>query len=119
MGVSHYPGVALAPVRRPETRAHLETAQRFRGTRTAASLQLARLAIRDGDHVRALQHVERGLDGAPRSWRLGALQVYLLRVLGRSSDARALAQHWRAIDPTNSLIRYELLELGESEPGLW
>ena len=117
--VAYYLGVALAAVQRPEARAHLESAQRFRATRTAASLQLARLAIRDGDHARALQHVERGLDGAPRAWRLGALQVYLLRFLGRLSDARARAQHWRAIDPTNSLIRYELMALGETESGLW
>ncbi len=117
--VEYYLGLALAAAGRPDAQAHLESAQRFRGTRPAASLQLARRAARAGDHAQALRHVERAIAESPRAWRLGAIEVFLLRALGRTAEARTRAQHWQGVDPASSLIRYELTRLGEEDARLW
>jgi tetratricopeptide (TPR) repeat protein len=117
--VEYYLGLAMAAARRPEARVHLESAQRFRATGVAASLQLAHLAAEGGDYAKALRHVEHGIAESPRASRIGALEVFLLRALGRKSDARHRARHWQSIDPTSSLIRYELTILGDEDADLW
>jgi tetratricopeptide (TPR) repeat protein len=117
--VRYYLGVALAAAGRPDdARAHLEAAQRFRATRTAATLQLARLLARDGQVAAALQQLAMAAD-SPRSSLLGTLEVSILRRLGRHKEARERAQHSRTIDPTSSAVRYELTLIGESDPELW
>ena len=49
----------------------------------------------------------------------GALEVSLLRRLGRLAEARERVRHWRAIDPVSSLLRYESTLLGERDEDLW
>ncbi len=117
--VRYYLGLALAATRPAEARGHFEAAQRFRGTRAAASLQLARLLSRQGEYGDALRHLQRAIADSPRAWRLGAFELFLLRSLGRKDEARTRAGHWRSVDPTNSLLRFELTQLGEEDAGLW
>ena len=118
--VQYYLGVALAATGRPgDARRYLEAAQRFRATRTAALLQLARLSARDGNLDAALESLQTAGAESPRTSLAGALEVALLRRAGRIGHARERAHHWRTIDPTSSLLRHELTLLGEPDPDLW
>jgi thioredoxin-like negative regulator of GroEL len=118
--VEYYLGLALeAAGRGGDARQHLDAAQRFRATGTPATLQLARLLAKDGQPDAALRQIEANAARALRTPVVGALEVALLRRLGRDADARERAHHWKAIDPTSSVLRYELTLLGEPDPGLW
>jgi len=118
--VQYYLGVALAAAGRPdEARRYLEASERFRATRPAALLQLARLSAREGRPDAALQHLQIAGAESPRTTVPGALEVALLRRAGRVEDARARAHYWRTIDPTSSLLRHELTLLGEPDADLW
>jgi len=118
--VQYYLGVGLASTGRTgDARRYLESASRFEPTRVPATLQLARLLARSGDFTKALQVAETVIPQAPRAVTLGALEVSLLRRLGRTSDARRRAEYWRSVDPTSSLLRYESTLLGTRDDGLW
>jgi tetratricopeptide (TPR) repeat protein len=116
----YYLGLALlASGRSREAQGHLEFAARFRETRIASMLQLARLAAREGHQDRALQLMETIAAEAPRAAAAGAFEVCLLRHLHRETDARARARYWLDVDPTSTRLRYELTLLGDSDPALW
>jgi tetratricopeptide (TPR) repeat protein len=116
----YYLGVALAAAGRArEARRHLEVAQRFRATGTPATFQLARLLARSGDPDSALRQLQSLRADAERAPAIGGLEVMLLRHLHREREAIERAHHWRTIDPTSSMFRYELTRLGEADPGLW
>jgi tetratricopeptide (TPR) repeat protein len=116
----YYLGLALvAAGRTRDARQHLEAAGRFRATRAPALLQLARLSAADGDFAAALRRLQTIATESPRSSLAGALEVAVLRRLGRNADARERARHWQTIDPTSSLIRYEQTLLGEPNHELW
>ena len=118
--VQYYLGEALVAAGRPrDARRHLEAAQRFRATRTAALLQLGRLAAREENADAALRHLHIAGVEAPRTSVAGALEVALLRRVGRPGDARERAHYWRTVDPTSSLLRHELTLLGEPDAALW
>jgi tetratricopeptide (TPR) repeat protein len=118
--VEYHLGAALAAARRPqEAQRHLESAMRFRATRIPAALELARLRAWEGGFAAALEIVQGVLPAAPRASVLGALEVSLLRRLDRKADALERARYWRSIDPADSVIRFELTELGHEDPGLW
>ena len=116
----YYLGVALAAAGRAgEGREHLEAAQRFRATRTQALVQRVRIAAREGQLEAALQLVQTLADDAPRVSLAGALEVSLLRRLGRQAEARLRALYWLRVDPASSLLRYEATLLGEQDEELW
>ena len=118
--LGYYLGVALAAAgRAADARPHLEAARRFRGTRVQATLQLSRLAALDGDSSRALALTQAVAAEAPDAVMAGALEVSLLRRLGRLAEARERVRHWRAVDPVSSLLRYESTLLGERDEDLW
>jgi tetratricopeptide (TPR) repeat protein len=118
--VQYHLGLALLAAGRPrEAQVHLEFAERFRQTRVAAMLQLARLSAKQGNWHAALPRAQAIGMEAPRTLAAGALEVYLLRHLGRAAEARARARHWLDIDPTSNHLRYELTLLGDSDPALW
>jgi tetratricopeptide (TPR) repeat protein len=96
-----------------------EASARFRTTRAASLLQLARLRARNGDPARALALVRGALREEPDMVRGGGLEIALLRRAGRGGAARARLAHWRAIDPTSGLLRHEAVLLGHADPGLW
>jgi hypothetical protein len=116
----YYLGLALlAAGRSADARQHLEAAQRFRATRAAATLQLARLFAREGRQDAALQEVRSLSNDSPQAFLAGALEVALLRRQGRTTEARERARHWQTIDLTSSLLRYELTLSGDADPDLW
>lgn len=116
----YYLGLALIGAGRSrDARPHFEAAQRFRATRTAATLQLARLFAREDQPDAALQQVQMLVSESPRLSLAGALEAALLRRQGRTGEARERARYWLTIDPTSSLIRYERTLAGDADPGLW
>jgi tetratricopeptide (TPR) repeat protein len=118
--VQYYLGLALAAAGRPgAARPHLESAQRFRATRVAATVQLARLLAREGDLHGALRQIEIAVTEAPRATALGAIEVSLLRRLDRLERARERVNYWLAADPASSLLRHESLAIGAADESLW
>jgi tetratricopeptide (TPR) repeat protein len=118
--VQYYLGLALAASgRRAEARQHLESAQRFRGTRVPATVQLARLSASEGDLPGALQQIKIAAAEAPRATAVGAIELSLLRRLDRLPEARDRARYWLTIDPASTLLRYEYAAAGFSDESLW
>ena len=118
--VQYYLGIALlASGRTREAQEHFEFSERFRETRIASMLQLARLSARQGHLDAALRRLQTIAAEAPRTSAAGAFEVSLLRRMHREADARLRARYWADIDPTNSHLRYELTLLGDSDPALW
>jgi len=118
--VEYYLGSALASVDRfSEARRFLESAQRFRSMRLAASVELGRVLAQEGQPDRALEQFHTATSDSPRATVPQALEIALLRRLGRVDAARDRAGAARALDPTSSLIRYELTRLGEPDRDLW
>jgi tetratricopeptide (TPR) repeat protein len=118
--VQYYLGLALAATgRSAEARPHLESVQRFRAMRAAASVQLARLSAREGNLPAALEQIKIAAAEAPRATEIGGIELSLLRQLDRTSEARERARHWLAVDPASSLLRYESGLLGDSDERLW
>lgn len=116
----YYFGRALASAGRPrEARQRLESARRFGATRVAAAVELARLLARDGNLDAALRAARAGVGDGPRAWAAGAIEAALLRRMGLIDEARDRARHWRTVDPTNSVLRYELTLNGAADPDLW
>ena len=116
----YYLGLALvAAGRAAEARQHFEAAQRFRATSPGSTLQLARLSAREGDFAGALRQLQTIASDSPRSSMAGALEVAVLRRQGRRADAIERARYWRTVDPTSSLLRYELTLLGTDDKELW
>ena len=116
----YYLGLALIGADRPrDARQHLEAAERFRATRTAATLQLARLFAREGHVDAALQQVQALDQESAHATLTGALEIALLRRQGRKPEARERAGRRQAIDPADSLLRYERTLLGDTDPDLW
>lgn len=118
--VQYYFGDALlAAERLPEAERYLESSQRFRSTRVAASLDLARVRARRGHPEAAVESLRTAIADAPRATVPRALEVALLRRQGNRAEAREKARQARLTDPTSSLVRYELTRLDEPDPDLW
>ena len=118
----YYLGLVLAAAgRAAEARTHWEAAQRFRETHAAALLQLARLAARERDLGTAVADLQALVSLEPDASLAGGLLVTCLRLAGRDDEARAQLAHWRDVDPTSSLLRYEDARLGgaKTDDGLW
>jgi tetratricopeptide (TPR) repeat protein len=116
----YYLGLALLQAGQlRDARQHLEAAQRFRSTRTAATLQLARLLAQEGQLDSALQQVQALGHDSAHVPLTGALEVALLRRLGRRSEAGERARYWLGLYPTDSLLRYERTLAGDADVDLW
>ena len=120
METRYYLGLARAAAGDTrDAREHLEAAQRFGPTDVPARLQLVRLAAREGKPAEALSRVEALIAGAPDNTRAGAAEVTLLRLGKQLSRAGARCAHWRRLDPTSNLLRFEALRLGAPDPTFW
>jgi tetratricopeptide (TPR) repeat protein len=118
--VQYYLGLGLAAAgRTADARPRFESAQRFRATRLPATIQLADLLARTGKSAEALSELRSVAPESPRAVTLGALEVSLLRRLGRNADGRERLKYWRTVDPTSSLLRYESTLLGTPDAALW
>jgi tetratricopeptide (TPR) repeat protein len=116
----YYLGLALVAAGRPrDARQHFEAAERFRATRTPAGLQLARLSAIDGDLAGALRQLQATGAEPSRSSLASALEVGVLRRLGRTADALERGRRLLTIDPASSLVRHEMTLLGETDRELW
>jgi Flp pilus assembly protein TadD len=119
-GIRYHLGLARAALGDDaHARTEWEAARPFRGFAAPATLKLAQLEARRGDWPLALQRVREALGSDPQAVRLGALEVALLRRAGRPDEARVRLGHWRALDPTASILRYEGVRLGGRDETLW
>jgi tetratricopeptide (TPR) repeat protein len=100
-------------------RTEWEAARPFRAFAAPATLKLAQLEARAGRFGIALERVREALGADPEAVRLGALEVVLLRHAGRAAQARQRLAHWRELDPTSSLLRYESVGLGGQDATLF
>jgi tetratricopeptide (TPR) repeat protein len=118
--VQYYLGLAHEGLGQDDkARAEFEAAHHFRAFRAPALLKLAQADARAGDLSRALARVRDSLATSPAAVRAGALEVALLRRLGRTAEAGQRLRAWRAIDPTSSRLRYEAVRLGTPDAALW
>ena len=86
---------------------------------SAAALQQALLSARAKDDAGALAILK--TLSAPRSApvRIGALEVALLRRSGRVPEAVERLKALEAVDPADSLLRFERVLLGTEDPYFW
>lgn len=120
METRYYLGLARAATgAEREAREHLEAAQRFAGTSAPARLQLAKLAARGGRLSEAVERIEALVADDPGNSVAGATEVALLRLSKHLARARERCAHWRRLDPTSNLLRFEALRLGVTDSGLW
>jgi len=120
METRYYLGLAaLAQGRDRDALGHFEAAQRFAATAAPARLQLARMASRAGDIDGALRWLRALVDAEPDNAGAGALEVACLRRAKQPSRARERLAHWRALDPTSLLMRFEAVRLGAVDARLW
>lgn len=116
----YYAGLAaLARGLDAAARRDLEQAQSYGTFRVPATIELAAIAARAGRRAEALALLERVAREPRRPVRAGALQVMLLRSLGRNDEARTRLAGWLAEDPDNSFLRYEGARLGSDDAALW
>ena len=99
-------------------RAEWELAQLQPGLRAAARLQLGYLEAREGRPEKALEWIRAAMSDVP-SVRIRAIEVVVLRVLGRTDEAAKSLDAALAEDPTNSFLRYEKAKLGTADEDLW
>jgi len=118
--VRYHRGLALVALDKGgQARGHFEAAARARTMRPGALRQLAQLLAREGDLEGALARIREALRESPDAVRAGAMEVILLRWLGRGEEARRHLERWLREDPTSSTLRFEALRLGAPDDGLW
>ncbi len=103
----------------PGARLAWERSQSYGTFRPSSLRGLAAIASKGGDMARALQLVQEVTRDNRDVVRLGAIEVALLRTLGRMDAARAELAKWMEVDPTSSFLRYEATLLGGSDAALW
>lgn len=117
---SYYLGLAYQATGEPDkARRAFEVSEQFGTFRPSALFELASLDARNGDLQGAEEKVARAYTEFPDAARVGDLDVTLLRLLGKSNQARELLFKLRAADPPNSFLRYEATRLGHDDPALW
>jgi tetratricopeptide (TPR) repeat protein len=118
--IQYYLGSALASAGRfADAERYLESSHRFRSTRVAAGVALARVRAREGKAEAALKTLQQLALESPRATVPRALELSLLRRAGRLDEAREQAERIHAVDPTSSFVRYERTRLGKPDPDLW
>ncbi|MBP1637178.1 MAG: hypothetical protein H6Q10_3752, partial [Acidobacteria bacterium] len=98
---------------------NFEIAQQYGPHRAAALFNLAATASRGGSRADALRLLAAAAETEPAGVRAGAMEVALLRGAGRADEARQRLARWRALDPTNSMLRLEAGRLGAGDASLW
>jgi tetratricopeptide (TPR) repeat protein len=118
--IQYYLGSALASAGRlADAERYLESSQRFRPTRLAAGVELARVRAQEGKREAALQQLQDLTLESRNATVPRAIEVSLLRRAGRLDEARERAAKVYALDPTSSFVRYERTRLGKPDPDLW
>jgi len=118
--IHYYLGLAWNALGNPvKARAEWSRASTFRALRSAALLQLAGLEAREGKTAAALADLAAANREFPGMVRAGALEIALLRHAGSGAAARDRLKQWLAVDPTNSMLRYEGIRLDTPDGRLW
>ncbi len=118
--IQYYLGSAFASASRfGDAERYLQSSQRFRSTRLAAGLELARVLARQGKAEAAVKQLQELALESPRATVPRALELSLLRHAGRLDQAREQAEKVHALDPTSSFVRYERTRLGKPDADLW
>ena len=81
----------------------------------SASMRLAQMLAAGGDQDGALTALRVALTPQSRAIRAGAMEIALLRSLGRMEEAAARLAYWTVIDPTDSALRYEAVKQGQDD----
>jgi tetratricopeptide (TPR) repeat protein len=117
--IHYYLGLAKAALENdPGAAKEFEAVPNGNSLHAAAGLALASVRARAGDLKTALRLVQGILSEKPEMIRAGELEVSLLRHLNENSAA-ARHDYWRALDPTDALLRYEGTKLAKTDPSLW
>jgi tetratricopeptide (TPR) repeat protein len=84
-----------------------------------SAIQLAFIAARAGQYSASLSALGPSLSERAGIARPGALEIALLRHAGRQKEAEAEVAVWQAIDPADSMLRFERTLLVADDPELW
>jgi tetratricopeptide (TPR) repeat protein len=118
--VHYYLGVAKAALQDDAAAAReFESAAADHNLHAAATVQLAAARSRTHDAAGALKLVQSIASEQPEIIRAGEIEIALLRHSGNRDEAKAQLQRWRALDPTDSVLRYEAMKLGGGDDLLW
>jgi tetratricopeptide (TPR) repeat protein len=82
----------------------------------AARLQIAASLSRAGQWADALTTIREVENKSGSHTRAGAMEVALLRHLGRSTEAKSRLAFWRSIDPSDLFLRFEGVQLNARDP---
>ncbi|MGO9097582.1 MAG: DUF5107 domain-containing protein [Bryobacteraceae bacterium] len=117
---AYYYGAALgAAGRSAEARTALGSASRDPRWAGAARLQLALMAVREGDVAAAVPMIQALAADAHAAVRTGALEVAILRRAGNAEAARGRLRFWREQDPADNMLRVENVLLGGEDSSMW
>jgi tetratricopeptide (TPR) repeat protein len=86
---------------------------------SAALVEMAAMDARAGHNGAALDGANRALARNHASLTARRLQVALLRLAGKRDAALQRLEEARAIDPADSFLRLEAVQLGGQDEGLW
>jgi Flp pilus assembly protein TadD len=118
--VRYYLGVARAGLGDdPGARDEWEAILRDPAWGSAAGLNLAYLLARARDYSAALEVLRASFPDRLDGVRAGAVEVTLLRLLELWEEAATRLAWWRAMDPADSVLRYEQYRQGQDDPALW
>jgi tetratricopeptide (TPR) repeat protein len=116
----YYLGIAYAALTDDaKARKELEAVGSTHLLHTAASVALAGILARAGDHAGALKTIESVLAERPDMVPAGVMEIGLLRRLGQTEKAQKELAHFRSLDPTDASLRYEQTKLGKEDRQLW
>src|SRR5215469_10566917 len=102
-----------------EARRQWEVAQQFGQFQPPALFALAAEEAKSNNLGESLLAIEKALQEHSGLIRLGGMEVALLRNLHRIDEAKKQLALFRQDDPTSSLLRYEAVLLGSSDPTLF
>jgi tetratricopeptide (TPR) repeat protein len=117
---AYYRGLALSAMNNSgEARRLWEGAQHFGQFQSPALFSLAAEEARNGNLGESLLVIEKAPHAHSGLVRLGGMEIALLRSLQRTDEAKKQLVRWRMDDPTSSLVRYEAVLLGATDPKLF
>ncbi len=117
---SYYLGVAQAMLGRDaDARGALSEVRSTSPFAAPAALQLASIAARAGQYTAGLAALGPLLSTPSSTARAGTLEIAFLRHAGRQKEAAAEVAVWEAIDPADSMLRFEHTLLVADDPELW
>jgi tetratricopeptide (TPR) repeat protein len=117
---SYYLGLAsVATGELDKARRAFEVSEQFGTFRAPALFELAALDARDGQLEKAHEKLVIAYTEFPDAALVSGLDVTLLRLLGRTTQANEHLAKLRVPDPANLFLRLEATRLGATDQALW